>query len=179
MFSGLMETLSDLVFDVRDSWAGRADLLSIRRHGRVEQVSTSQLIAAAHGLALALEERGVRPGDRVALWAENCPEWHVVDFACHLLGAASVPLYPTLAPPAVAYVLKNSGASWMFYSDAEKGAVLRQVADSLSRRSFEGSRSTTTRAARTTRWCCSRPPAPNASASSRSSTSADGSHPPT
>jgi long-chain acyl-CoA synthetase len=133
MFSHLMKTLSDLVFDIRDSWSGRADLLAIRRRGRVEHVSTSELVTAAHGLALAMEERGLGPGDRVALWAENCPEWHVVDFACHLVGAVSVPLYPTLAAPAVAYILKNSGASWVFYSDAEKAAALRQIAGSLSR----------------------------------------------
>jgi long-chain acyl-CoA synthetase len=128
-----VETLSDLVFDVRDSWSGRADLLAIRRHGRLEQVSTSELCAAAHGLALALEERGVRVGDRIALWAENCPEWHVVDFACHLLGAAIVPVYPTLSAPAVGYILKNSGASWVFYSDREKADLLGQIAGSLSR----------------------------------------------
>jgi long-chain acyl-CoA synthetase len=128
-----VETLSDLVFEIRDSWSGRADLLAIRRHGRVEQVSTAELVTAVHGLALALEERGVERGERVALWAENCPEWHVVDLACHLLGAIPVPIYPTLAAPAVAYILKNSGASWVFYSDHEKAAALARVAGSLSR----------------------------------------------
>jgi long-chain acyl-CoA synthetase len=128
-----VETLSDLVFDVRDSWSGRTDLLAIRRRGRLEQVSTAELVTAAHSLALALEERGLRPGERVALWAENCPEWHVVDFACHLLGAVSVPIYPTLSPQAVAYILKNCGASWVFYSDAEKAAAFAQIGASLSR----------------------------------------------
>ncbi|HVS15011.1 MAG TPA: long-chain fatty acid--CoA ligase [Thermoanaerobaculia bacterium] len=118
---------------MRDSWSGRTDLLSIRRRGRLEQVSTAEFIAGAHSLALALEERGLRPGERVALWAENCPEWHVVDFACHLLGAVSVPIYPTLSPQAVAYILKNCGASWVFYSDAEKAAGLAEIAASLSR----------------------------------------------
>ena len=87
-----MKTLSDLVFHVLDHSAGRPDLLATKRKRRVEVLSTSDFLGNIHSLAIALEKQGVQPGQRVALFSENRPEWHVVDFACHLLGAVPVPI---------------------------------------------------------------------------------------
>jgi acyl-CoA synthetase (AMP-forming)/AMP-acid ligase II len=42
--------------------------------------------------AAALVERGVQPGDRVALWADNSPEWAIASLAIHCAGGAVVPL---------------------------------------------------------------------------------------
>lgn len=107
-------TLADLVYLVRERWAGRSRLLAIRRGRRLETLSTGELVAAIHGLALALGTRGVGHGDRVAIWSANGPEWHVVDFACHLLGAVTVPVGPALPARQVAWILNNSGAHWLF-----------------------------------------------------------------
>ncbi|HVS15253.1 MAG TPA: long-chain fatty acid--CoA ligase [Thermoanaerobaculia bacterium] len=126
-----METLADLLLHVRDHSAGRAALLAIKRGKRVEQLSTAEFVSAVHALALALERRGVEKGQRIAVFAENRPEWHVVDFACHLLGVVTVPLYPTLTAAQVGYILRNSGSRWVFFSDAEKGAVVAAQRASL------------------------------------------------
>src|SRR5690349_18165105 len=46
-------------------------------------------------LARGLRSLGVQPGDRVALAADNRPEWVVADYAIMALGAISVPAYTT------------------------------------------------------------------------------------
>ena len=129
-----MQTLSDLVFHILDHSAGRPDLLAIKRKRRTEVLSTSDFLGQIHALAVALEGRGVEPGSRVAIFSENRPEWHVVDFACHLIGAVPVPIYPTVRPQEVAYILRNSGAEWIFFSTRQKGEVLAGILPSLTRK---------------------------------------------
>ncbi len=53
---------------------------------------------------------GIVKGDRIALLAENRWEWPVVDFATLALGAADVPIYPTLTGEQIASLLMDSGA---------------------------------------------------------------------
>jgi long-chain acyl-CoA synthetase len=127
-----VRTLADLVFHVAELSAGRADLLSIRRQGRTEAWSTERFVAAIHATALALEARGLRKGDRAALFAENCPEWFVADLACQLLGVISVPIYSTLPVAQVAAILRDSGARWVFFSDAAKHKLLLDTQASLT-----------------------------------------------
>ncbi len=122
-----LETLSDLLRIVAERYGHREDLLSIRRRGRTESLSAREFVDAVCRTARALESHGVVKGDRVALFAANRPEWHVVDFACHLLGAVSVPIYPTLNAPQVAYILLDSGAGWIFHDDKAKRDLLSSI----------------------------------------------------
>ncbi len=93
----------------------------------METLSGAEFVAAVGRTAAALEANGVAKGDRVALFSTNRPEWHVVDFACHLLGAASVPIYPTLTGDQVGYILRDSGARWVFYDDRSKRDLLQRL----------------------------------------------------
>ena len=60
--------------------------------------------------ARGLLKLGVRPGDRVAILSDNCPEWIVVDQAVLGLGAIVVPLYTTSGLEETAHVISDSGA---------------------------------------------------------------------
>lgn len=78
--------------------------------------------------ALGLSALGVRRGDRVAILSENRPEWAITDYACLTIGAADVPIYATLPPEQIAYILNDSGAAVVFLSSdkqAEKIAAIR------------------------------------------------------
>ena len=59
-------------------------------------VSARELYRNVMGTARTLAQWGIGKGDRVAILSENRPEWAVADFASLLLGAADVPIYPTL-----------------------------------------------------------------------------------
>lgn len=126
--SAEIETLSDFVLDLRERHGAREGFFSIRRGGRKETWTPRQLVEDAFALALTLEKDGVRPGDRIALFSENRPEWHLVDFACQLLGAVSVPVFPNLPRDQVGYVLRDSGARLVFSSDPEKRDMVDELA---------------------------------------------------
>ena len=109
-----LQTLTDLVFHIRDISAGRPNLLTFRGERR-ESLSASDFLRGVHSLALALESRGLKAGDRVAIISEARPEWHLVDFACQLIGAVTVPMDPDAPGELMGYILRNSGCRWAFY----------------------------------------------------------------
>jgi len=90
-----LRTLADLVFHLAETQKGREHLVSWQEGRERLWLSTEEWVARVHALALALEERGVGKASRVAIFSENRPEWHITEFACQLLGAITVPLYPT------------------------------------------------------------------------------------
>lgn len=79
-----------------------------------EELSYRQLDALRVRAARALLASGAEPGDRVAIWAQNCVEWAVAGLAIHTIGAAVVPINTRMRGPEVAYILKKSGARLLF-----------------------------------------------------------------
>ena len=63
---------------------------------------------------------GVKPGDRVAIHAENRPEWLVADLAIQGIGAISVGIYPTSPAAEVEYLLTHSGTKVLIAEDEEQ-----------------------------------------------------------
>jgi long-chain acyl-CoA synthetase len=72
--------------------------------------SWTEISDAAGKLRAGLLSLGVRPGDRVAILSDNCPEWIVADQAILGLGAIVVPLYTTSGLEETAHVISDSGA---------------------------------------------------------------------
>src|SRR2546427_12275378 len=55
------------------------------------RISSAEVLRRIAGLATALNELGVKKGDRVGLFSGNRPEWHTAAFPILGLGAVSVP----------------------------------------------------------------------------------------
>lgn len=70
----------------------------------------AEFAARAAQVAGALAAQGVRPGDRVLLNMENCPEFLIAWFACARLGATCVAANPASAPAEVDYFAAATGA---------------------------------------------------------------------
>lgn len=68
----------------------------------------------AAALAAALIADGVRPGDRVALFMANCPEFLVTLWGAWIAGAVAVPVNSKLHPREAAFILEDSGAVRVF-----------------------------------------------------------------
>lgn len=75
-----------------------------------EPIAAAEMLRRVAGLSKALFELGIRPGDRVAVFSPNCPEWHVADFAIQGLGGVTVPVYFNESPERLVYILNDSGA---------------------------------------------------------------------
>jgi long-chain acyl-CoA synthetase len=104
-----LETLVDVVALIAASKRERA-ILWQDTAGNWQPFSTAELMARVYATAQAFASWGIVKGDRIALLAENRWEWPVVDFATLVLGAADVPIYPTLTADQIADLLIDSGA---------------------------------------------------------------------
>jgi long-chain acyl-CoA synthetase len=120
-------TLNEIFFTAAERNLDRAMLY--RDAGKWLPVSSSNLRRNVAGTMNALQECGVKKGDRVAILSENRPEWSTADFAILLLGAVTVPVYATLTAEQTAYTLLDSGASVVFVSTEVQ---LRKVQSILS-----------------------------------------------
>ncbi|HLZ90115.1 MAG TPA: long-chain fatty acid--CoA ligase [Candidatus Acidoferrum sp.] len=85
-----------------------------------ESIASAELLRRVAGLSLALVELGVKPGDRVALFAANRPEWHAADFAISGSGGVTVPVYFNESPERLTFILKHSGARVIFVAGEEQ-----------------------------------------------------------
>src|SRR5437870_7303050 len=102
----------------------KADTLNYKRDGAWHSMSAAEMLRHARSIALGLYSLGIRRGDRVALLSESRVEWVLADQGCIFAGAVGVPVYPTLTPPQVAYILKDSGARALFVSTPAKLAEI-------------------------------------------------------
>jgi long-chain acyl-CoA synthetase len=89
-----------------------------------ERVSYDAFGRAALAFARSLVERGVQPGDRVAIVMRNLPEWPVVFFGAALAGAIAAPLNAWWSAGELAYGLQDSGATVAVF-DFERFARVR------------------------------------------------------
>ncbi len=110
------ETLNQLLSRAADTYR-KPDALLYKKGGVWQKISSESWRSRARHLALGLQEMGIRRADRVALLSENRHEWFLVDAALQILGAVNVPIYATLTPAQVAYILKDSESKAIFVSD--------------------------------------------------------------
>jgi fatty-acyl-CoA synthase len=101
------------------------DVLSGRRwtYGELN----AEIDLTARGL-MAL---GIAKGDRVGIWAPNCPEWTIVQYATAKIGAILVNINPAYRTHELAYVLNQSGVRTLISATAFKTSDYRAMVDEV------------------------------------------------
>jgi long-chain acyl-CoA synthetase len=110
---------------------GPRPALRYKADGLYHDLSWSDYRRQADFAAAALIERGVKPGDRVAILAENSPWWLMADIAVLATGAADVAVHAPSTPAQVGYQLRHSGARAVIVSDQAQADKVLQVIESL------------------------------------------------
>jgi long-chain acyl-CoA synthetase len=105
----------------------RRNTLNYKRDGRWLSISSDGLLTSAREIAAGLASLGINQGDRLAILSESRPEWTLIDAGCLFAGVIDVPIYPTLMPPQVRYILRDSGARILAISDREKFLQIKEV----------------------------------------------------
>src|SRR5215831_20277674 len=104
--------LGDLPVQAAARWGDREALTF-----QGQRVSFRQLAADIDRAAKGLIQLGVGPGEKVAIWLVNSPEWIHAMFACARIGAVHVPLNTRLRRDDLAYVLRQSNATTLITHD--------------------------------------------------------------
>lgn len=108
------------------AWPDREALVDVESGRRW---TYTQFAAAVDDLARALLGSGVRKGDRVGIWAVNCPEWVLVQYATARIGAVMVNINPAYRAHELAYVLKQAGISLLVASQTHRTSDYRALVE--------------------------------------------------
>ncbi|WP_417725647.1 class I adenylate-forming enzyme family protein [Salipiger sp.] len=118
-------TLGDALRRTARATPDRPALIEGRKGGR--RWSYAELCRDAERIARALSQR-FRPGERVAFWAHNVPEWLPVFYGCAMAGLVLVTVNPAYRRRELQYVLGKSRAAGLFVNDIYRGHDLEATA---------------------------------------------------
>ncbi|MCB9448463.1 MAG: long-chain fatty acid--CoA ligase [Flavobacteriales bacterium] len=99
--------------------APSADCLNAKVKGQWVATSTESYISQAGQLAAGLLAMGLQKGDRVAMIANNRPEWNITDMGILSAGMINVPMYPTISEADYKFILNDAEVKVVFVSDKE------------------------------------------------------------
>jgi long-chain acyl-CoA synthetase len=92
-------------------------------------ITSQQIYGRVRATVEMLQRWGIQRGDRVAMVSENRWEWPVLDFAILGMGAISVPLYQTLTPEQMGYILRDSEAKAFILSTKQQYKKLTEAGE--------------------------------------------------
>src|SRR5690606_34758380 len=108
----------DILFHYRDHHA-KPVMVAGKADGRWTTYSTDEFLTIVDQLSKGLVARGIGKGDKIALMSANRPEWNFCDFAVSQLGAAVVPLYPTLSSQDLSFIMNDAEVKMILLSNDE------------------------------------------------------------
>ncbi|ARE33450.1 AMP-binding protein [Rhodococcus qingshengii] len=104
--------LGDTIGDNLDrTVAAHGDRDALIDHASGRRWTYREFAEQVNGLAVGLLSRGVGKGDRVGIWAPNCPEWTFTQYATAKVGAILVNINPAYRSHELQYVLEQAGIS--------------------------------------------------------------------
>jgi long-chain acyl-CoA synthetase len=95
----------------------KKEALLYKENGKYVSLSYGEMQKKVDAVAAAFISHGLEAGDRVAILSENRPEWAIVDIAAQSIGVATVPIYTSLSPTEIQYILNDSGATMIAVSN--------------------------------------------------------------
>lgn len=115
------DTIAELFHNLHHKYSGKNKTVFAYKPGPNDpyiELDWDRFHKDVYNLAAYYIEKGVKPGDRVAILSENRYEWSVFDMALQIVGGINVSLYATLPPNQCAYILKDSGSKIFLVSTA-------------------------------------------------------------
>jgi long-subunit acyl-CoA synthetase (AMP-forming) len=98
---------------------------------RLEGLLLERVLEVSRSLGLALISLGIKPGDRIAMYSPNSPEWQMVDVGALSVGAIDVPMYATITANQAEFILSDSGSRVVFVGTEDHLAKVLEVRANL------------------------------------------------
>ncbi|HET6224853.1 MAG TPA: long-chain fatty acid--CoA ligase [Bacteroidia bacterium] len=110
----------------------KSNILAAKENGQWRTYSTKEFADNVNFLSSGLYNLGIKPGDKIAIIANNRPEWNFTDYAIQQVGAISVPIYPTISETDLGFILKDAAVTYLFISSKELYTKLKPTIDAVS-----------------------------------------------
>jgi fatty-acyl-CoA synthase len=124
----LGETIGDNLERAVARFGDREVLVDVAAGARWKYAEFDALV---NRVALGLLARGIKKGDRVGIWAPNCAEWVIVQYATAKIGAILVNVNPAYRTHELDYVVKQSGMRLLISAVSFKTSDYRGMIESI------------------------------------------------
>ncbi len=128
----MAETLAQVLLDTLRNYA-KPDFMLYKKEGRYVPISTEEFGQRVRYFCLGLRELGLTKGDKIIILSENRPEWVMADLANLCLGAITVPVYTSLVPEQIKYIIDDSDAKAVIVSNQEQWKKIESIRPALAK----------------------------------------------
>uniref|UniRef100_A0A8C4UIC3 Long-chain-fatty-acid--CoA ligase n=1 Tax=Falco tinnunculus TaxID=100819 RepID=A0A8C4UIC3_FALTI len=107
--------------------SGNGSCLGYRKPNQPYQWLTyRQVLDRAQYLGSGLLQKGCKPSSNqfIGIFAQNRPEWIISEYACYTYSMVAVPLYDTLGPEAIVYIVNKADINIVICDKPEKAQIL-------------------------------------------------------
>uniref|UniRef100_A0A8C3K5H3 Long-chain-fatty-acid--CoA ligase n=1 Tax=Calidris pygmaea TaxID=425635 RepID=A0A8C3K5H3_9CHAR len=107
--------------------SGNGNCLGYRKPNQPYQWLTyKQVLDRCQYLGSGLLQKGCKPSSNqyIGIFAQNRPEWIISEYACYTYSMVAVPLYDTLGPEAIVYIVNKADISIVICDKPEKAQLL-------------------------------------------------------
>ncbi|UIJ44224.1 AMP-binding protein [Sphingomonas cannabina] len=122
-------TIGTALARAAERWGEREALISVEQGVRL---SFAELLARADDFAAGLLALGLEPGDRIGIWAPNCVEWTITQFAAARAGLILVTINPAYRVTEAEFAINKVGLSALVLAErfrtSDYAAMLREMA---------------------------------------------------
>jgi fatty-acyl-CoA synthase len=124
----LGETIGDNLGTIAGRYPGSEAMVDVPSGRRW---TYAQLDADTDDVASGLLTLGIEKGDRVGIWAPNCAEWVLLQYATAKIGAILVNINPAYRSHELGYVLRQSGIRLLVSAESFKTSDYRAMIDEV------------------------------------------------
>lgn len=128
----MVETLSQLFLNTIKSYP-KDDLLLFKKEGKYVPISTEEFADRVKCFSLGLRDLGLEAGDKLIVLSHNRPEWVISDMANLCLGGITVPIYTSLIPEQIKYIIDDSDAKIVVVSDQGQWQKIEAIKSELTK----------------------------------------------
>ncbi|MBA7527986.1 Long-chain-fatty-acid--CoA ligase FadD15 [subsurface metagenome] len=128
----MVETLSQLFLNTIKTYP-KDDLLLSKKEGKYVPISTEEFADRVKCFSLGLRDLGLEAGDKLIVLSENRPEWVISDIANLCLGGITVPIYTSLIPEQIKYIIEDSDAKIVVVSDQSQWQKIEAIKPHLTK----------------------------------------------
>jgi long-chain acyl-CoA synthetase len=128
----MVTTLAGLLANTVETYP-KPDLMLVKKDGAYTPISTREFGESVRNFALGLRALGFEAGQKLCLLSENRPEWSMTDFATLTAGGLTVPIYTTLVPEQVRYIIDDSDATVVVVSNADHWKKVESLRPGLTK----------------------------------------------
>lgn len=127
----MLSRIFDLPFHQLKNYP-KKDALAAKINGKWELTSTEEFIEQAKLFSMGLLKLGINKNDKIAIIANNRPEWLIADLGISMIGAINVPIYPTITPEDYEYIMNNAEVKLCIVSDKELVEKVNSIKELVS-----------------------------------------------